>query len=181
MGEAFFWEDNEKAKSVIEECNRLKVWTVPASSLKRRFEDAKDLLPEADAIGDEALVNKLKEELAAVDKELSDLEIRRMLSGELDNKNCFLAINAGAGGTEACDWVLMLSRMYSRWSAKKKWKIELIDEVEGDVAGIKSITFKFEGPLLMAMPKRKKGSTGLSGSPPLTPMPKGIQALPRWI
>lgn len=157
MGESFFWEDNEKAKSVIEECNQLKVWTVPAASLKRRFEDAKDLLPEADAIGDEALVTTLKEELAAIDNELSDLEIRRMLSGELDNKNCFLSINAGAGGTEACDWVLMLSRMYQRWAAKKKWKIELIDEVEGDVAGIKSITYKFEGPFAYGYAKAEKG------------------------
>lgn len=157
MGEAFFWEDSEKAKSVIEECNQLKAWTVPAATLKRRFEDAKDLLPEADAIGDEALVAELKEELIAVDRELSDLEIRRMLSGELDNKNCFLSINAGAGGTEACDWVLMLSRMYQRWAAKKGWKLEIIDEVEGDVAGIKSITYKFEGPFAYGYAKAEKG------------------------
>lgn len=157
MGESFFWEDSEKAKSVIEECKQLKAWTVPILSLKRRFEDTKELLPEAHLLGDQTLIDALREELGAVDSELSDLEIRRMLSGELDNKNCFLSINAGAGGTEACDWVLMLSRMYQRWAAKKNWKIEIIDEIEGDVAGIKSITFKFEGLFAYGYAKAEKG------------------------
>lgn len=152
-----FWDDNSKAQSVIAEVNALKEWTEPAHRLKRRFEDAKELLPEAENIGDQELLTQLREDLASVDKELGDLEIRKMLSGELDNKFCYLSINAGAGGTEACDWAEMLARMYQRWAGKRGWKVELIDRVEGDVAGIKSVTYRFEGSFAYGYAKAEKG------------------------
>jgi peptide chain release factor 2 len=88
---------------------------------------------------------------------LSELEVRKMLSGELDNKNCYLTINAGAGGTESCDWVLMLSRMYQRWAAKHGWAVEVIDFVEGDVAGMKSIALKISGDFVYGYAKAEKG------------------------
>lgn len=157
MGESNFWDDNTKAQSVIAECNTLKDWTLPAKELKRRFEDVKILMPEAAELQDDDLVEDLKKELILIDKELADLEIRRMLSGELDIKDCYLSINSGAGGTEACDWVLMLSRMYQRWAAKKGWKVELIDSVEGDVAGFKSVTFRFAGRYAYGYAKAEKG------------------------
>lgn len=152
-----FWEDNDKAQKVIGESNQLKAWTVPYHELKRRFEDLKELLPEAYESGDESLIAELVLELDQVEKGLSDLEIRKMLSGELDNKNCYLSINSGAGGTEACDWALMLSRMYQRWANKRGWKVELVDSVDGDVAGIKSITLKFEGEFAYGYAKAEKG------------------------
>ena len=152
-----FWEDNDKAQKVIGESNQLKAWTIPYHDLKRRFEDLKELLPEAYESGDESLIAELVKELDQVEKGLSDLEIRKMLSGELDNKNCYLSINSGAGGTEACDWALMLSRMYQRWANKRGWKVELVDSVDGDVAGIKSITFKFEGEFAYGYAKAEKG------------------------
>lgn len=152
-----FWEDNEKAQKVIGECNHLRAWTVPYQQLKQRFIDFKELFPEACESEDETLINDLIKELDAVEKGLGDLEIRKMLSGELDNKHCYLSINAGAGGTEACDWVLMLSRMYQRWASKRGWKVEIIDSVEGDVAGLKSITFKFDGEFAYGYGKAEKG------------------------
>lgn len=152
-----FWDDNAYAQGVIAESNALKAWTVPAQDLKRRFEDVKALLPEAESLGDEHLILDLKQELDYIDKGLAELEVRKMLSGELDNKSCYLSINSGAGGTEACDWALMLSRMYQRWATKKGWKIEVIDTVEGDVAGIKSLTFRFEGPFAYGYAKAEKG------------------------
>lgn len=152
-----FWDDNAKAQSLIAECNKLKAWTEPAMALKRSFEDVKALLPDAIDAGEEALSKDLFQELDRIEKELAALEVRKMLSGELDNKNCYLSINAGAGGTEACDWVLMLSRMYQRWASKKAWKVELVDTVDGDVAGIKSITYKFEGPFAYGYAKAEKG------------------------
>ncbi len=152
-----FWDDNSKAQTVINEVNQLKAWTEPAQKLKGRFEDVKALLPEADEIGDTALLEDLKTELTTVDKELGDLEIRKMLSGELDKMNCYLSINSGAGGTEACDWAEMLSRMYQRWAAKRGWKVELIDRVEGDVAGIKSTTYRFQGDFAYGYAKAEKG------------------------
>lgn len=152
-----FWDDNEKAQRVIGECKALRAWTVPYHDYKKRFEDLIDLLPEAYESGDESLIADLLVEFDTIEKGLGDLEIRRMLSGELDNKNCYLSINSGAGGTEACDWALMLSRMYQRWASKRGWKIEVIDTVDGDVAGIKSVTFKFDGDYAYGYAKAEKG------------------------
>lgn len=152
-----FWDNNEKAQSIIAESNTLKVWTIPYGNLKQRFEDTTALLPEAEASGDASFFSELLQELDKIDKELGDLEIRKMLSGELDNKNCYLSINSGAGGTEACDWALMLSRMYQRWASKRGWNSEIVDLVEGDVAGIKSITIKIVGPFAYGYAKSEKG------------------------
>jgi peptide chain release factor 2 len=80
-----------------------------------------------------------------------------MLSGELDDKSCFLSINAGAGGTEACDWASMLARMYQRWAARRGWKIEIIEALEGDVAGLKNITLHLIGPYAYGYSKAEKG------------------------
>lgn len=157
MEQSNFWENNAAAQKVIEECNRLKAWTVPYNNLKRRFGDVKELLPEAVEVKDETLIAELLKELTDIEKHLSELEVRKMLSGELDIKNCYLSINAGAGGTEACDWGEMLTRMYQRWAQKKGWKFEVIEAVEGDVAGIKNITMKFTGEFAYGYAKAEKG------------------------
>lgn len=157
MGEGDFWQNADRAQQVINESNQLKTWTVPYQDLKNRFEDVKALLPEADETNDEALVQELIEELNRIDKALSELEVRRMLSGELDDKDCYLTINSGAGGTEACDWAHMLSRMYQRWAAKRGWKVEIVDFVDGEVAGLKSITLKFQGNFAYGYSKAEKG------------------------
>jgi len=152
-----FWQDNENAQKVIGECNTLRLWTSPYNDLKRRFNDVKELLPEAFEASDEGLIVDLQQELDKIEKELSDMEVRKMLSGELDNKNCYLNINAGAGGTEACDWVQMLCRMYQRWAAKRHWDCEIVDAVEGDVAGSKSVTLKLTGDFAYGYAKAEKG------------------------
>lgn len=157
MEGAAFWDDSVKAQTVINECKSLNEWLIPATKIKTSFEDVKAILPEAEELGDQELLDELKLQLAKVDKDLADLEVRRMLSGELDKLNCYLSINSGAGGTEACDWALMLSRMYQRWAAKKNWDVEIIDTVEGDVAGIKSITMHFKGPFAYGYAKSEKG------------------------
>jgi len=142
---------------VIAEAQGLKAWTEPYQQLVKRFDDVKTMIEEAFEPGNEELLEELLHELHVIDEGLNDLEIRKMLSGELDSKNCYLTINAGAGGTEACDWALMLSRMYQRWAALRKWKVEVIDTVEGDVAGIKSMTFKFTGEYAYGYSKSEKG------------------------
>lgn len=157
MEDPGFWDDQIAAQHTISEANQLKSWTIPYHQIKERFENVESLLPEAFALGDEALIEELLRELDSVDSALSELEVRRMLSGEMDSKNCFLSINAGAGGTEACDWALMLSRMYQRWGESKKWRVEIVDQVDGDVAGIKSIMFKFTGPFSYGYTKAEKG------------------------
>ncbi len=157
MEDPTFWEENAAAQKVIEECNALKAWTVPYQDLKKKFDCVREFLSEVDSSKDGEFFSQLVEELTQIDEALSQLEVRKMLSGELDEKNCFLSINAGAGGTEACDWALMLSRMYQRFADKRGWKVEILDVVEGDVAGIKSITLKFSGPFAYGYCKSERG------------------------
>jgi peptide chain release factor 2 len=157
MGEPSFWNDQEEAQKVIASCNELRLWTVPYQELKKKFQDVQDLLPEAISLGDGELVQELLTALSEVDQKLGDLEVRKMLSGELDAKECYLEINAGAGGTESCDWALMLSRMYQRYASRKGWKVEIVDRLDGDVAGIKNITFRFGGPFAFGYCKSEKG------------------------
>ncbi len=157
MEEPGFWDDNEKAKVVISECNALKAWTKPFESIQARFSNLFALMPEAYEVGDQEFIDELLRELSQIEAHVAELEIRKMLSGELDTKNCYLMINAGAGGTEACDWALMLSRMYERWAAKRGWAIEVVDVEDGEVAGIKSITLKFTGDFAFGYTKAEKG------------------------
>lgn len=157
MSEAGFWDDPEAAQKVIEESNLLKEWTLPYQDIRERFSNVKALFPEAEESGDQGFIDDLSKELDSLEKKLSELEIRKMLSGEMDRKDCYLSINAGAGGTEACDWALMLSRLYQRWATKRGWDVEVLDTVEGDVAGIKSITYKISGDFAYGYCKAEKG------------------------
>jgi len=152
-----FWEDPAMAQKTIDQSNQLKVWTIPYQQLKERFENVKALLPEVNESDEAEFYQELLAELTQIEKKLEELEIRKMLSGELDPKNCYLSINSGAGGTEACDWAQMMSRMYERWVARRGWKIETIDRVDGDVAGIKNITYKITGPFAYGYCKAEKG------------------------
>ena len=157
MEEDSFWADPDGAQKVIQEKKALTVWTVPYAKIKKRFEDVYELLPEAYSINEEEMIEELLQELNSVEKAVEDLESLKMLSGELDSKFCYLSINAGAGGTEACDWVNMLSRMYQRWAASRKWKVEVVDLVDGEVAGIKSTTLKFSGEFAYGYSKAEIG------------------------
>ncbi len=157
MAASDFWNDQNLAQKIISEINDLKTWTVPVKEVKQRFENVYELINEVDAEAEPEFFQELEQELHEIDRQLSDLEIRKMLSGELDKKNCFLTINAGAGGTEACDWVSMLSRMYQRWAAKRGWKTEIFDFVNGDVAGLKSITIRVVGLFAYGYAKAERG------------------------
>ncbi len=157
MVEGDFWNDQTSAQKTIDECNALRRWTVPYFELKTRFQDVVDLLPEAEKIGDAELVKDLSREQDEIEKLLGELEIRKMLSGELDGRDCYLEINAGAGGTESCDWAAMLSRMYQRFAARRNWNIEVVDRLDGEVAGVKSITFRISGEFAYGYCKSEKG------------------------
>lgn len=114
-------------------------------------------MPEAAKSNDEVFLKELSKELTLIDKEVEELEFRKMLSHELDKNNCFLSINAGAGGTEACDWVQMLYRMYDRWAVKRGYKVEVVDALEGDVAGLRSVTMRLVGSYAYGYAKAEKG------------------------
>ncbi|MBF5059747.1 Peptide chain release factor 2 [Candidatus Neptunochlamydia vexilliferae] len=155
MEEGNFWSDNEAAQKVIAKCNQLKGWTVPYRDIKKRFEAAKEFLEEVDE--EDELYHDLVKELQEIEKGLEELEIKKMLSGELDNKSCYLSVNAGAGGTESCDWAQMLLRMYQKWATKRGWKVEVIEKLDGEVAGIKNATLRFTGPFAYGYAKAEKG------------------------
>ena len=157
MSDDSFWNDQEKANQTVKRLSSLKEIVKPFFECKSRFEGIEALYPEAKEMGDEDLLNELGEEFVKTERLLEDLEVKKMLSGELDNSHAFLSINAGAGGTESCDWALMLSRMYQRWAAKRNYKCETVDMVDGEVAGIKSITLRIEGPFAYGYAKAEKG------------------------
>jgi peptide chain release factor 2 len=157
QGDAQFWQDADTAAKVIQESNQLKSWVDPYQDLQARFDNLKALLPEACSLDDEALLKELLEELTLLEKKLEELELRRMLCGPYDNNPCYLSINAGAGGTESCDWVDMLMRMYDRWAVSKGWQVEIMDRIEGDVAGSKSCTLKLTGPFAYGYARAEQG------------------------
>lgn len=155
MKETDFWDDAEKAKKLSKKFHELKGWVDPLKHLKKDIQSWRDLYK--DLSTEKEFLEEMSLEIEKIEKKLSELEVRKMLSKEMDDKDCYLSINAGAGGTEACDWVSMLFRMYQRWIQKKGWKMEVIDRIEGDVAGIKSITLKVEGPFAYGYAKAEKG------------------------
>lgn len=152
-----FWDNQIKAKNVVKKVNVLKSWVVPFNNIANNFKDLKDFINEAQKEKDLILIEELTKELEELESKIQSLEVKKMLSHELDSKSCFISINAGAGGTESCDWVEILTRMYERYATRKGWNISVIDKIDGDVAGIKNITMKFEGDFAYGYCKSEKG------------------------
>jgi len=152
-----FWEDQQAAQKVISQCNLLKKWVVPYRRIEERFVNAKECLCEIDEREEGDFFQELLGELASVEKEAEELEFCKMLSGALDEKDCYLSINAGAGGTESCDWAQMLGRMYQRWVARRGWTCQVVDLIPGEVAGIKSMTLCIQGSFSYGYCKAEKG------------------------
>ncbi|MCK6598835.1 MAG: peptide chain release factor 2 [Bdellovibrionaceae bacterium] len=123
----------------------------------KRLEDAKVLLEMAQEAHDEESFKEVKSEIKAIENLGKDLELKRVLNGELDPNNTYLSINSGAGGTESCDWAEMLLRMYMKFCDKKGYRYELIDRNDGDEAGIKSCTILIEGPYAYGYLKAESG------------------------
>ena len=139
------WEDPERAQALGQERGGLEKIVEPLLKMASALPDAAELLEMAREEGDQAAVDDVAADLEALEKDLSDLEFRRMFSGEMDHANAFLDIQAGSGGTEAQDWSEMLLRMYLRWAESRGFQTELIEKSEGEVAGIKSATIKVVG------------------------------------
>ncbi len=140
-----FWQDPQRARGVVEEISSLKAWLAPVASLRVRLSDLEALLEMAEEEGGEAEEEAAKE-LAAAEKELDDLEFRKMLSGKDDERNAILSVHPGAGGTDSQDWARMLFRMYMAWIEKGGLSAEIMDIQSADEAGIKSATVLVKGP-----------------------------------
>ena len=139
------WSDPPRAQQLGKEKASLESVVGGLETALQALGDATELLELAAAEEDEATVAEVTADLDAVEESVAALEFRRMFSGEMDENNAFLDIQSGAGGTEAQDWAEMLLRMYLRWGEARGFKTELIEVSDGDVAGIKSATVRFEG------------------------------------
>ncbi|WP_266172084.1 peptide chain release factor 2 [Dyella subtropica] len=139
------WDDPPRAQELGRERARLDTIVSGIDSLTAGLTDASELLEMAAADGDEETINSIITDLGKLDAQVSKLEFQRMFSGKMDANNAFVDIQAGAGGTEAQDWAEILLRMYLRWCESRGWKTELLEVSGGEVAGIKSATFRVEG------------------------------------
>jgi peptide chain release factor 2 len=139
------WDNPEQAQALGKERGQLETVVNTIIELERGLTDAEELLLMAIEEDDDATVDTVVADLNHFEHRVADLEFRRMFSGEMDANNAFLDIQSGSGGTEAQDWASMIERMFLRWGERKGFKTELIEESQGDVAGIKSATIRFEG------------------------------------
>lgn len=139
------WNEPERAQALGKERSSLEAIVETIDQLEQGLEDVSGLLELAVEADDEETFNEAIAELDGLNKKLEQLEFRRMFSGEYDSADCYLDLQAGSGGTEAQDWASMLMRMYLRWAESRGFKTEIIEESDGDVAGLKSATIKIIG------------------------------------
>lgn len=140
-----FWTDVEKSQKISRELKDLQDTLKQFSDLETKYEEIQILIDMGYEEEDEDLIPEIQEELSEFSEELEELKVTTLLSGEYDSCSATVKLNAGAGGTESCDWASMLYRMYCRWAASKGFKVEELDRLDGDEAGIKSVTFQVDG------------------------------------
>lgn len=152
-----YWDKVEQSQEGMRELNTLKEERQRFNDLQTRFEDIETLIEMGNEENDASLIPEIEEELKTFVEEFEAMRIQTLLSGEYDGCNAILKLNAGAGGTESCDWAGMLYRMYNRWADRKGFSVEVLDYLEGDEAGIKSVTFQVNGTNAYGYLKSEKG------------------------
>ena len=154
-----FWDDPERSNQKMKELKNLKDTVGECDKLSTQYDDILTLIDMGyeDEENDESLIPEIRGELDEFIREFDELRIGTLLSGEYDKNNAILKLNAGAGGTESCDWCGMLYRMYTRWAERKGFTIEVLDYLDGDEAGIKSVTFQVNGLNAYGYLKSEKG------------------------
>ncbi|WP_156431829.1 peptide chain release factor 2 [Lachnoanaerobaculum saburreum] len=145
MEEPTFWDDPKESTKIVREAKQLKDTVEKYNKLKSEYEDIGVLIEMGYEENDESLIPEIEGMLEAFTKEIDELKIATLLTGEYDSSNAIMKLNAGAGGTESCDWCSMLYRMYTRWAAKEGYTVEVLDMLDGDEAGIKSVTLQING------------------------------------
>ena len=152
-----FWNEPNAAHMRLKELSRLKGIAEPLDSLKARLRDALENYELLRKEPDEGFERDADQEVAKFLADLDAYELRTLLGGEHDGRNALFEINAGAGGSEACDWALILFRMYSRWAQKKGYKLEVLSETPGDVTGYRSVAFEVVGDNAYGFSKSETG------------------------
>ena len=157
MEEPGFWDDPERSTKTVREAKNLKDTVDGYQHLEQQYEDIQVMIEMGYEENDPAMIPEIQEMLDEFVKELEELRTKTLLSGEYDGCNAILKLNAGAGGTEAMDWCSMLYRMYQRWADKKGFTTEVLDFLDGDEAGLKSITLQVNGENAYGYLKSEKG------------------------
>ncbi len=152
-----FWNDQEKSAVVLQKIKILKDKVSNYDVLNGNLEDIHAMIELIEEANDESLIDELKQDVKKFEKGLDRLEIEALLSGPHDANNAIVTIHPGAGGTESQDWAEMLYRMYSMWCDKNGYKLEELDYLDGDVAGLKSVTFTVTGPYAYGYLKSESG------------------------
>lgn len=157
MSKPDFWDDRKTSEHIIEEANSIKKELGDVSLMKEQVKSDLEILDLLKTDYDEETKLILENSIDELERKLSDLEVTLLLNDEYDHNSAILEIHAGAGGTEACDWVNMLYRMYLRWCENKGYKVDTIDILNGEEAGIKSVTFIVNGVNAYGYLKSEKG------------------------
>ena len=152
-----FWNDVDHSNEVMKTVKRLKNILTTFDKVSGEYEDIAVLIEMADEEEDVSLLPELEESMAQFKEDFESLRIRTLLSGEFDKDNAIVTLHAGAGGTESCDWTGMLMRMYTRWAEKKGFSTEILDYLEGEEAGVKSVTIQINGENAYGYLKSEKG------------------------
>lgn len=152
-----FWDDPDRSNGQMKELKQLKDTVEQCDKLQSQYEDIETLIEMGYEAEDAEMIPEIREELDGFIETFEALRIRTLLSEEYDKCNAILKLNAGAGGTESCDWAGMLYRMYTRWAERKGFSIDVLDFLDGDEAGIKSITFQVNGENAYGYLKSEKG------------------------
>ena len=157
MEEPGFWDNVEESQNVMKEVKSLKGVVEEYDDLKTKYEDIETLIDMAEEDEDADLIEEATALMDEFEKTYEELRISTLLTGEYDKDDAILTLHAGAGGTESCDWAGMLYRMYSKWADSHGFKTEVLDYLDGDEAGIKSITFEVNGENAYGYLKSEKG------------------------
>ncbi len=152
-----FWDQVEVSQQKMKELKSLKDDVATFAKLSGQFEDIETLIEMAYEENDASLVEEVETEFAEFEQTLEGIRMKTLLSGEYDRDNAIVSLHAGAGGTESCDWAAMLYRMFTRWASDKGLGVEVLDSLDGDEAGIKSITFQVNGENAYGYLKSEKG------------------------
>lgn len=157
MEEADFWDNPETSQNQTRELKSLKDDVAGYSELETLYDDIETLIEMGYEENDASLIPEIEESLELLSKKYESIMLKTLLSEEYDRDNAIVTLHAGAGGTESCDWTAMLYRMYSRWADSRGFGIEVIDSLDGEEAGIKSITFQVNGENAFGYLKSEKG------------------------
>jgi peptide chain release factor 2 len=157
MVEPGFWDDQKRAERIGQRMSRLKQRLGQYTGWRTKVSDLEVLLEVGLEEGDESVAPEIESGCKTLNEQLEQYELSRLLSGEYDDSDAVVTINAGAGGTDAQDWAEMVLNMYQRWSALRGFKVELLDQSPGEIAGIKSATIRVEGPFAYGYLSCEKG------------------------